>query len=485
MSTNIVSKVIATSIIALVLTVAAFVVSQPAYAENTIAITDQSLTIDVDSTVTLYLSGQSTDAVSWESSNTDAATIKSSTSRKAVIIGAGKGSSNIIATDENGNKATCTVTVKMPDFEITSNQLMVVEETTKINVNVGSAIAWNSSNSDIVSIQDKGSSSATVKAESVGTAIITATDKYGSESNCTVRVRQERFEVMLSNGYDENGNLMSCDMAEFSSYWAYQSHDEWNSDYGYYESYGYYDKFSYYEVHPIYGTISKCTSGNNNIAFVSKADGYYLIYPKGVGTTKITCTDPYGETESFTCKVTLNYFIEKETQYTDGDNVETWKYYSYRNLKYGSGKLTGVTYNSAKVTAIINGKNYTGKADINGNYSISVPKYIKLNTGITIKASQYGVTKTVKRTVVSNRPPGSATYNTNGRSLKMTVKNVHKGDYIKIKVGKKTYTKKIKKDQKKIKYTVKTKKLKRGTKVKITIFNKFKQELISKSFKIK
>jgi len=154
-------------------------------------------------------------------------------------------------------------------------------------------------------------------------------------------------------------------------------------------------------------------------------------------------------------------------------------------LGHGSGKLTGITYDSAKVTAIINGKNYSGKADINGNYSISVPKYIKLNTVITIKASQYGVTKTVKRTVVSNRPPGSATYETNGRSLKMTVKNVHKGDYIKIKVGKKTYTKKIKKDQKKIKYTVKTKKLKRGTKVKITIFNIFKQELISKSFKIR
>jgi len=330
MSTNIVSKVITTSIIALVLTVSAFVVSQPAYAENTIAITDQSLTIDVDSTVTLYLSGQSTDAVSWESSNTDAATIKSSTSRKAVIIGVGKGSSNIIATDENGNKATCTVTVKMPDFEITSNQLMVVEGTTKINVNVGSAVAWNSSNSDIVSIQNNGSSYATIKAESVGTAIITATDKYGSEANCTVRVRQERFAISLRAVCDSSGN--DYDTVDFSSYWLPQYQDGWwDSNYDYHDPFSYYDSLWYYEASPYYGTITKCTSGNEKIASISKVDGTYQIYPKGVGTTTITFTDPYGETESFTCKVTLDYFIGKETQYADGDNLGTWKREAYRN----------------------------------------------------------------------------------------------------------------------------------------------------------
>ena len=475
-------------------------VIQPAYAANTIAISKASLSVDVDSTVTLYLTGQSADAVSWESSNTNAAVIESSTSRKAVVRGVGKGASNIVATDESGNKSTCTVTVKVPKFTITSNLLLAVEnndyydvENGYIEVIDGEAVDWKSSNNDIVSIQESDSSHARVVAEGVGTAVITATDKYGSESKCTIKVRQEPFEIGLTIDNDPNG--YGYDQADFSNYWmSYYQEGWWDNDYNYHDSYYYYESLDFYHVYPYYGTITKCTSANNNVVTVSKGDGGYLIYPKGVGTTTVTATDPYGETEKITCRVTFNYFLEKETKRPEdeygeygeynGEYLETKKYNKYNNLKYGSGKLTGRTYNYAKVTATIKGKTYSGKANSSGYYSISVPKYIRIKTGITIKISQYGITETIKRKVVKNNPSGTLTYKVNGKNIKVTVKNVHKGDYIKLKVGKKTYKKKFKKDYKKTKYTVKTQKLKKGTKVKIIVYNKFKQILKSKTITI-
>ena len=483
--TNIKSKRICPFIFAVVLAICSIsIMPLITYADSLIAISNSNLSVDVDSTVTLYLTGNSTDAISWGSSNTDAAVIDSSTTRKAVVRGVGKGESNITATDENGNTATCKVSVKVPAFIINSDLLMIVEESNYIYVEAGEAVDWKSSNNDIVSIWNSDSYHAEIKAESVGSVIITATDAYGSESKCTIRVRQERFDVTLGAVYDSAG--YDCDSADFSRYYLEQHQDGWwDNDYNYHDSYYYYDSLLYYEVHVNDGNISKCTSSNNSVASVSKVDGTYRIYPKGVGTATITVTNPYGEVEKFNCRVTLNYFIEKESIYPEGDELQTSKYYSYKDLKYGSGKLTGTTYNNANVTATINGKTYSGKADSSGYYCLSVPKYIKINTGITIKASQYGTTKSVNRKVINNKPTGTLNYKVNEKNIKVTIKNIHKGDYIKLKVGKKTYTKKIHKDKKKLKYTVKTKKLKKGTKVKITVYNKFKQKLKSKTFKIR
>ena len=58
------------------------------------------------------------------------------------------------------------------------------------------------------------------------------------------------------------------------------------------------------------------------------------------------------------------------------------------------------------------------------------------------------------------------------------------GDIIKIKVGKKTYTKKVG-SKPKYKYTQKIKKQKKGTKIKVTVYNKFKQIRCTKTIKVK
>ena len=154
---------IVTALIFSMILIAGFGASEQVYAGSTIATTDASLNVNVDSTVTVYLTGESTDAVSWNSSNTNVAIIESSTSRRAVIKGVSKGTSGITATDENGNTATCVVNIHTPKFTVTSQLLMAVEESGYIYVNDGKAVNWISSNNDIVSIQDNTSNGATGK----------------------------------------------------------------------------------------------------------------------------------------------------------------------------------------------------------------------------------------------------------------------------------------------------------------------------------
>lgn len=71
------------------------------------------------------------------------------------------------------------------------------------------------------------------------------------------------------------------------------------------------------------------------------------------------------------------------------------------------------------------------------------------------------------------------------RKTKLTLTNVHKGDTVYIKAGNKTIKKKIKKNCKKYSFTVKLPAKKtEGKKVKITIKNKFKQTVKTKSYLI-
>ena len=449
-------------------------------AGNSIATTESEVTVDVDSTATVYLTGQSGDAVSWESSNTNAVVINSSTSRKAVIFGVGKGTSIITATSADGSTATCKINVRTPAFSIDSSLKAVVEEESTIYVKEGSALYWSSSNNDILRITDYTSSCATVRGESVGTAVLTAVDKYGTESKCTVTVRQERFELYLNDSGVSNyyGNK-----ADFSIYYYSIYHDGWwDMDYNYHESYTENHALESYRIDAT-GNISSCTSANNSVVRVVKEYDSYYIYPVGIGTTTVTAVNPYGDKETIECSVSLSYFEEKETRNGEG---ETIKYYSYRDLVYGSGLLQGITYSRAKVVASINGKSYTGYADANGAYRIKVPETIMIGTKIFISTTQYGATLKCTRTVVNNKPGIKlSSVKKSSKKITLTLSNVHKGDYVKIKAGKKTYTRKINKKSAKIKFKIKTKKLKKKQKVTVTVYNQYKQVLAVKQVKVK
>ena len=59
------------------------------------------------------------------------------------------------------------------------------------------------------------------------------------------------------------------------------------------------------------------------------------------------------------------------------------------------------------------------------------------------------------------------------KTVKTRVKNVHKGDQLKIKIGKKTYTKKMTGDFRDKTFKIKVKKAKVGTKMSVWIVNKY------------
>lgn len=484
-----VSKCLGTTfIIAIIMLLLGHLSFARAYAEGSISVTESKLTVDVNSTANVYLTAQSSDAVSWESSNEQAVTIESSTSRKSLVKGIGKGSSNIVATDANGNTSVCVVSVKTPNFSITGHLSMAVEETDEIYVQDGTAVEWRSSNEDIVSIESSSDSHVRVKAESVGNATITAIDKYGTEAKCAISIVQERLYINIEPNYgaDDGDYFESIIFSEYNVS-RYQP-GWWDNDYYYHDSYWYYDTLYEYRISDAdyNDSIAKCVSQNNNVVSVKNNNGYYTVVPKGVGKTNVVVSNRYGESISIKCEVTLNYFIDKECYSSYGNDTERVKGYSYKNVKYGVSKLTGITFNGAKIAATIRGKTYSAKANSSGYYSISIPKFIKINTPITIKTTQYGVTKTYTRKVLNNKPGITlASIKRSSTKATLTLKNVHKGDYVKLKVGKKTYTKKIKKDSKKITYKIKTMKQKKGQKVTATVYNKYKQKLSTKSKKIK
>lgn len=449
-----------------------------------IVTTKTSLSITVDANETVYLSGESVDAASWKSSNTNVVKIVTSTSRKAVIKGVGKGYSDIIATDKDGNKAVCKISVLNPDFLITKQLVTAVEEEEEIYVQEGEAIKWRSSNNNIVSIKEGASSYAVIRAESVGSVAVTATDKYGTEATCTVKVRQENFKVGLSTNY---GAEEYIDEADFSSYTQEIHYDGWwDNDYFYHEPHDESMNLLYYKLEVYEGSISKCTVSNDSVVSVVKAGSYYYIYPKGVGDAVITVIDSYGEKETIKCNVTLNYFIEMEAEKPNYEQYLSDNHL-YNNLQYGDETLKGITYPRSKVIAIIDGKEYTSNSDDSGNYSIKVPKYLKINTPIIINISRYGVIQSsFKKTIVNNNPQIKiSSVKKKSKKVVLTLKNVHKGDYIILTVGKKKYTKRIKKDTKKITYRIKTKKQKKGKKVTATLYNKYDQKLKNKVCKIR
>ncbi len=452
-------------------------VVQDSAESRAIAITDSNISVVADETATVYLTGQSANAIKWESSDSQIVVIDTSTTRKAVIKGVGKGTATIIATDEDGNSATCSVHVALPEFSITESMKLVVEDLGCINVETGRAASWKSSNNDILSITESEFYHADIKAEGVGTVTVTAVDKYGTESRCTVIIRQQEFEIYASP---------SCSDVYYDDGYGSYNREAIFSYYNHYNEYGYYESLDYYEVGVAAGQISSCISANSKVVSVVGEYGSFYIYPKGVGTTTVTAVDPYGEKETITCTVELNYFTDRETEYANYDELEIVKEYRYKNLKYGSGSLQGVTFSKAKITAVIKGKTYGATAKGNGTYSIKVPKYIKINTPITIRASQYGATRIYTRHVVSNKPKISlSSVRKSSKVVTLKLKDVHKGDYIKLTIGKKSYKKKVVKDLAKVTYKIKTKKQKKGQKVIATVYNKFKQKLSAKTKKVK
>ena len=146
-------------------------------------------------------------SITWSSSNTDVATVNNGT-----VTAVANGTAVITATANDGSskKASCTVTVKIPDpvvkvseicFDKTSATFTEKGETLSLTATVSPSnaadrsITWSSSDTKVATVSSNG----TVTAIANGTAVITAmaNDGSGKQASCTVTV--EIPEVQVEN----------------------------------------------------------------------------------------------------------------------------------------------------------------------------------------------------------------------------------------------------------------------------------------------
>ncbi|MBQ9531367.1 MAG: hypothetical protein IJR70_04780 [Eubacterium sp.] len=275
---------------------------------------------------------------------------------------------------------------------------------------------------------------------------------------------------------------------------------QYNYNYGYDE----YDEYLPPDFYVYYNALSglKVSSSNKSVATAKMEnysldewldneideDNYYikngkdihylLVYPKKQGKTTFTIFDNIGN------KVKINVNVK------DGKTLNKLKKSSFKSLKYGDTVLKGETLDNASVKLKISGKTYKTKADSNGNYKFKNVKICKIGTEFKITFTSKGISYTKKGKVKKPKTPylWHYYYYKNQKKFHGYVKNVHKGDKVKITIGKKTYTKTIKKNasgKTKIKYSFKvTPNGNYGSKIKLKVVNKYNQTLRSYTSKI-
>ena len=145
----------------------------------------------------------------------------------------------------------------------------------------------------------------------------------------------------------------------------------------------------------------------------------------------------------------------------------------------GNRTISGSTKGKAKVTLKYGKKTYKTTADSKGQFSFKNLPLCRIGTKYTITFSWEGVSYKISDTISANLYIAIAKnhllYNTN--TLKVSAKDVHEGDIIQVKIGKKTYEKTVAKDQTTYNCTFKVDKSPAGTKIIIRHINKFKQVL--------
>lgn len=148
-------------------------------------------------TATVFPANASNKSVTWHSSNTSVATVSST----GLVQSVGAGSATItVATADGGKTATCSVSTVNEVTKVTS----VSFEQKEMNLVVGNsstlecsifptsatnqAVFWDSSDSEVVTVDNSG----TLNAVSVGTSVITVTSEDGGKTDtCIISVSEE------------------------------------------------------------------------------------------------------------------------------------------------------------------------------------------------------------------------------------------------------------------------------------------------------
>ena len=327
-----------------------------------------------------------------------------------------------------------------------------------IYVNGGKAKSFTSSNSKVVKVKFEKNDPYMCYLDAVkpGIAVITATGTDGTVCRCNVTVVGPAIVL--------NKNRITMDRYDFyesdhSSYCLYEDSADMENE------------------------LVQAVSSDTSVVRVGKIseDGSvtFLLFGMSAGSAAITVTDKYGTTKKVPVTVTQRYADEKKYLPDLSEN-------GYDDMKYGAASFTIDTSTDEKTSlkATINGKTYNGRISSGHIGKIKNIPVVKVGTKvkITLQRGKAKYSFTVK--VRSNKPGIKAS----AKSKKVSgyVKHLHKGDYLKIKAGKKTYQlKKRQKNTSKYKFSRKIRKQKKGAKVTIFVYNKYKQKLSSKTIKVK
>ena len=197
------------------------------------------------------------------------------------------------------------------------------------------------------------------------------------------------------------------------------------------------------------------------------------------GNTTITFYDAkYGKKlEALNLKISQSAFI---SNWKDDLSVD--------DFYYGNTRLTAHARSGDKAVLKVKGKTYTKTVPASGKAVFNMPLlrpetegsvvfYKKGYSNVSVKLG-FEVADDFAQVDIAKVKKGA-------KKITVTVKWPVKGDKIKIKVGKKTYTKKVSKTAKVLKFKKKVKKLKKGTKVRVLLYSKFKTLRAGDSTKVK
>ena len=170
---------------------------------NSITLDKNSASMNVGANITLKATIQPSNAtnknITWTSSNNSIATVDAS----GKVTAKAAGSVVITATSSNGKQATCAITIKNNNVDVTNISLnygiskMSVGDTLTLKATIQPSnatnknISWTSSNTSIATVDKNGN----VKALKAGSVTITATSSNGKQATCQITVTNKQVDV--------------------------------------------------------------------------------------------------------------------------------------------------------------------------------------------------------------------------------------------------------------------------------------------------
>ena len=486
--------------------------------EHVLCFEKPEVTVSLDSSLTVDIPKGT--AISVESSDEAIAKAKLKYS-DVEVSGIALGTTTITAKDKYGEVATLVVHVEYPKFALRSDEVTIAggyDNKTRIETSSGSIVSVESQNEEIVKYKyDYGNY---IYGVGLGETDVVCKDKYGQECTLHVIVTKPDFTTDLeeikhkaskkkpSVTVKANNDITKIEIAAPSIVKAALEEPTnltltalhvGNTEVTIYDNFGnsktlpveitgsvYFDKEKVTltdadcengDIRPGYASIHyfddvvSLTSSNRKIVdvglYYEKGEKHWYIDPKNVGTATIYAYDCFGSVAEMSVTVTVSYMnaVIRDSANTKVDYC-----------LYGKGRITGRTLPGAVVSTKISGKTYKAVVGGSGYFSIKIP--------VAKVGTVYRLTFSYRKGSYSRNlkvlPYGSFKWPyiySSKTSVKVTAYNVHAGDKLVLKIGKKKYTKKIKKNASRKTIKFKIKKSSPGKTVTLKLYNKYGQLL--------